>query len=420
MRILQVEDFSCIQQANIEIDRLTVIIGPQASGKSVLAKLCFFANDVSQSQQNSLLRSESYEKFTQSIKSRFVEWFPIEAWGSKKFKITYSAGHYSLSLVRKSYKNKVADDFRIKFSEEFKATYEELLAQVSKRESKISDPEVRDELERDWRLRELISNSYKKLQGKDAVEFQAFVPAGRSFFTSIGKAIAVFEQSRALDPLILRFGRLFTLYKDRQRRYFNENSSDREVRKSIEAIMGGLLGGQLQKDGDREYVLTPDGRKVPLTALSSGQQELLPIVTFLPWFSGTRGASLCYIEEPEAHLFPETQSHLVQALVTIAGGSSLVMTTHSPYVLTKINNLLKAGSLSRRLSEPLRKELEALIPRRAWLNARHVRAYAIRDGVLCPLIGKDGFVDGDYLDEISSDLSREFSSMLELEGRHAQ
>lgn len=420
MRTLEVEDFSCIQQATLEIDRLTVIIGPQASGKSVLAKLCFFANDIGQAQQNSLTRGESYEKFTQSIKARFVEWFPIEAWGNKKYKINYSAGAYSLSLVRKSYKSKVADDFRIKFSDEFKANYEELLAQVSKRKSQSPDPEVRDELERDWRLRELISTSYRKLQGKDATEFQAFVPAGRSFFTSIGKAIAVFEQSRALDPLILRFGRLFTAYKDRQRRFYNENTSDRESRKSIEEIMGGLLGGELQKDGDREYLLTTDGRKIPLTALSSGQQELLPIVTFLPWFSGIRSASLCYIEEPEAHLFPETQSHLVQALVTIAGVSSLVMTTHSPYVLTKINNLLKAGSLSRRLSDPLKKELEALIPRRAWLSARHVRAYAIQSGVLQPLLGKDGFVDGDYLDEISSALNHEFSSMLELEERHAQ
>ena len=419
MRTLQVEHFSCIQQAILEIDRVTVIIGPQASGKSVLAKLCFFANDVGQSLLNSLTRGENYEKFTQSIKARFVEWFPIEAWGNEKFKIHYSAGAYSLSLVRKSYNNKVADDFRIKFSDEFKAIYEELLGQVSKRTSQTPDPEVRDELERDWRFREIITTAYRKLQGKDAVEFQAFVPAGRSFFTSIGKAIAVFEQSRALDPLILRFGRLFTLYKDRPRRYFNENTSDREIRKSIEAVMESLLGGQLQKDGEREFVLTPDGRKVPLTALSSGQQELLPIITFLPWFSGSRSGSLCYIEEPEAHLFPETQSQLVQALVTVAGSSSLVLTTHSPYVLTKINNLLKAGSLSRRLSESLKKELEALIPKRAWLTARHVRAYAIKAGVLQPLLGKDGFVDGDYLDEISSALSNEFSSMLELEEKSA-
>jgi len=161
------------------------------------------------------------------------------------------------------------------------------------------------------------------------------------------------------------------------------------------------------------------GRKIPLSALSSGQQELLPIVTVLPWFSGGKNGSLCYIEEPEAHLFPSTQSLLVQALVIAAHSTSLVITTHSPYVITKINNLLKAGSLGRKQNENLRKQLEAQIPRRAWLTPKTVRAYAMKDGVLTSILADDGLIDADYLDSISSDLSCEFSSLLEIEEQYA-
>lgn len=419
MRTLQVENFSCIKSAIVEIDRLTLIIGPQASGKSVLGKLSFFAIDVGLTQHVSIVRGDNFEKFIQTVKQRFVEWFPVEAWGPNKFKIRFSAGDYSVTATRKSYKGVSSDDFRLQFSDAFQANYEELAEKIDKRSARNSQSEVSEELERDWQLQDAIRTAHKKLQGRDAVDFQAFVPAGRSFFTSIGKAIAAFEQGRVLDPLILRFGRLYTAYKDRQRRYYNEPTQEREARKAVETILSSLLGGTLQRDGDREYLYTPDGRKVPLSALSSGQQELLPIITFLPWFSGARTASLCYIEEPEAHLFPATQSRLVQGLVMIASSSSLVMTTHSPYVLTKVNNLLKAGSLGKKLSEPLRKELEAVIPRRAWLTARGVRAYAIKDGTLLSILGRDGLIDGEYLDEISSELAHEFSSLLDLEERNA-
>ena len=418
MRTLQVENFSCIIAATLEIDRLTLIIGPQASGKSVLGKLSFFAIDVGLTQHVSIVRGDNFEKFVQTVKQRFVEWFPIEAWGPNKFKIRFSAGDYAITATRKSYKGASSDDFRLQFSDAFQANYEELADKIDKRSTRNNQSEVSEELERDWQLQDAIRTAHKKLQGRDAVDFQAFVPAGRSFFTSIGKAIAAFEQGRVLDPLILRFGRLYTAYKDRQRRYYNEPTQEREARKTVETILSSLLGGTLQRDGDREYLLTTDGRKVPLSALSSGQQELLPIITFLPWFSGARTASLCYIEEPEAHLFPTTQSRLVQGLVMIASSSSLVMTTHSPYVLTKVNNLLKAGSLGKKLSEPLRRELEAVIPRRAWLTARGVRAYAIKDGTLLSILGRDGLIDGEYLDEISSELADEFSSLLDLEERN--
>lgn len=41
---LHVRDFGPIQSCDIEVQRLTVLTGPQASGKSTLAKLIYFFN----------------------------------------------------------------------------------------------------------------------------------------------------------------------------------------------------------------------------------------------------------------------------------------------------------------------------------------------------------------------------------------
>lgn len=419
MRILNVTDFSCIQKASLELGQLTLIIGPQASGKSVLCKLSYFLFDCAQLQTTSIIKKENFEKFTASLKERFIEWFPIEAWGSKRFQIELVAGDYSIRLARTTYSGKVSNNFRVKFSEAFKNQYELLLHDVQKASQKADAARIRRPLDFDWELSESISKSLKQLMAKDHVAYQAFVPAGRSFFTSIGKAIAVFEQGKVLDPLIIRFGRLYTALKDQDHFFYDEKSVDAVSRKALEKALSELLGGSIEKDGEKEFVRAHDGRKIPLTALSSGQQELLPLILFLPWLNRIKQDRLCYVEEPEAHLFPTAQSQLIESLVVSSNSSSLnaslVLTTHSPYVLTKVNNLLKAGSISKRLSEDNRKKLETFITRRAWLLARNLRAYAIKEGTLFSILEKDGLINSDYLDEVSGDLGKEFNRLLELE-----
>ncbi len=417
MRVLTVKNFSCIKSASLELERVTLIIGPQASGKSLLSKLAFFLMDCLHGQYASLSRRESFEKFSAGVKNRFLEWFPTQAWGDEKFHIELVAGDYSVSLTRKSWKSQQKDDFRLKFSPEFKQQYETLLADIVKVALRSDEDTLSSSIDHDWRFRETFDKAMESLLGKDAIAFQAFIPAGRSFFTSIGKAIAAFEQGRVLDPLILRFGRMFTAYKSRPLRLSTKTPDLR----ATQAIFRVLLGGQLKTDGDLEFVEMEDGRRVPLSAMSSGQQEVLPLVTVLPWLFSGKSAKLCYIEEPEAHLFPVSQGKLVEALVIAAnaGPTNLVMTTHSPYVVTKLNNLLKAGAVAKKLDEAGRKRLDQLLTRRAWLPAKGVRAYALDDGVLHSILDEDGLINGEYLDSASNVLSDEFSALLDLEDKNA-
>lgn len=419
MKTLVVTDFSCIQKASLELSQLTLIIGPQASGKSVLCKLAYFLFDCAQLQHKNITKKESFERFVRDLKERFIEWFPPSAWGNKRFKIELVAGDYSVLLARKTYGGKVSDDFRVKFSEAFHIQYESLLKVFQDTAQKEKGPNLRNIWEFDWELRQSIAKSLKHLMKKDSVGYQAFVPAGRSFFTSIGKAIAAFEQGRVLDPLILQFGRMYTSLREQELFFREEKATEIALRKSIEKSMAELLGGVVERDGETDYVRAHDGRKIPLSALSSGQQELLPLIAFMPLLYRGGTDRQCYIEEPEAHLFPAAQSRLIESLVVASSsttvGAGLVLTTHSPYVLTKVNNLLKAGAISKRMDEIQRKELEKVIPRRAWLQAQNVRAYAIHEGRLLNIMESDGLISADYLDEVSGDLSREFGYLLNME-----
>ena len=113
-----------------------------------------------------------------------------------------------------------------------------------------------------------------------------------------------------------------------------------------------------------------------------------------------------YIEEPEQNLFPESQTALIfdliksikQAETKTQYPSYLVMTTHSPYVLTTLNQLLAAA----KALDVNRDETLKIIDEENILPHSYYSAYYINDGELTDLIDDEiGLIKGEYLDEVS-------------------
>lgn len=418
MKRLRVSNFSCIKHADINIDRLTVIIGPQASGKSILCKLVYFFTDMILIQRECLRERESFDSYKEQIRTKFDEWFPCSAWGDGKFDISFEMGGFQIRLLRKGYAGSPLDGFRLTVSEQAEFTYKSALARINA--SYLKSQESEEGFHMFWSGDEIVRAHLRELMGGDTVLTQLFIPAGRSFFTSIGKAMAFFEQGRMLDPIILRFGRAYAGIKEEKntplRRLPDQGKSSMD---SAARRMAKIFGGKLKVERDREYVIADDGRHVPLMALSSGQQELLPLLIVLPWVSArTKASRLLYIEEPEAHLFPEAQSQLVEVfseIINRASLTSLILTTHSPYVLSKINNLLKAGLLYEELGEGYKPAIERIVSQSHWLRPDSISAYAIVDGVVENIMDKSGLIDADYLDSVSGSISKEFMGLLEVE-----
>lgn len=418
---LTVQDFSCIADADLEFGRFNVLIGPQASGKSVLSKLAYFFIELLSDQYDSILEQKSYEHFTEEIKTRFSDWFPVPAWGKKKFKIHFELGDYKMKLTRTSYDESIKNNLRFWASPLVKEHYKrtvELAKEFRQKSSKRSQAPYL-EYELNWQIQQAATRLLQKDLGDDFVFYQTFVPAGRSFFTTLGRAFMAFDQGRALDPITVRFGRLYSSFHDESRFL---NRGNRTVR--VDRELAALLGGTITWEGDRPCLLSDDGRTVPFGALSSGQQELLPLIIAigalrnLPTPKSEPRQHMLYIEEPEAHLFPSAQSRLVQGLAALVGGTQqrrLLITSHSPYVLSKVNNLIKAGSLEQSLPADRQPKLDAIIPKSFRIKPGAARAYAIVDGTLKPLLDEDGLIAADYLDSISNDIGQEFSSLLGLE-----
>ena len=389
---------------------MTIIIGPQASGKSVLCKLSYFFQSLVGDQLRSASERLSYALFKESTRKKFLRWFPLESWGERKFEISFSAGDFQARITRTEYKGKLGNAFRIHLSEPFQTLYETSLEKAEKIAASRKGSEI-DSIIPIWEVREAVQKLQMNMLGSDYLDGQLFIPAGRSFFTNIGRAIAVFEQSSTLDPLTIMFGRFFRSHLDSLSR-----SRQTEMSPSLSRAFLEMLGGELRGPRDEEHISMKDGRKIPLSLLSSGQQELLPLLSMLPDRNSSRFRQLLYIEEPEAHLFPSAQSKLVELLANIVNSSkdktSLVITTHSPYVLAKFNNLILAGSLIRNRS---REQVGKVISPEHWITKGKLCAYAICDGRLRRITDPDGLINAEYLDDISGAIAEEFDQLLELE-----
>jgi hypothetical protein len=96
---------------------------------------------------------------------------------------------------------------------------------------------------------------------------------------------------------------------------------------------------------------------------------------------------------------------------------SWVITTHSPYILTAFNDLIKAGNIAAQRPDKVA-EIEKIVPSKYWIKPGDFAAYAFdgKDGVLHSIMDDETkMINGDTLDDISEKISEEFGQLLEIQ-----
>ncbi len=128
------------------------------------------------------------------------------------------------------------------------------------------------------------------------------------------------------------------------------------------------------------------------------------------------------VEEPELNLFPGSQWEMLKSLLKFNNlnyGNKLIMTTHSPYIINYLSVVIQAGYLKDiPKSKTLDNKLNNIVPVESIVNADNVTIYQFDEisGSISKLEKYEGIPsDKNYLNESLVEGNYLFDSLLEIE-----
>lgn len=387
---MSVKNFSILSDVKVTFEKFNVIIGPQSSGKSLIIKLYHFMTAEFTNAFVYVLREKGeWNDFVARLEKLFCELFPPKLWGGKRFNITLKFNGMKFSIHGEK-------KVKFIFDKELELCFGEIKTEIERfeknqKEEKNTSPFIWD-FSFSIAVQEFLQrNSVFQKWSKNAI----FIPAGRSFFSMLKNNVFTFiSENVGIDPYVKRFGRVLEGYKERK---IVENSE------KSKQMWQSLLKGAYKIEKGEEFIVR-NGVKIPLMNTSSGQQEILPILLVLNRERNLKNR-LFFIEEPEAHIFPESQKELMDYFAqhfsqNYKDGSSYVITTHSPYILSALNvEIMRAMVKNKKVS----------------YDAQDFAAYYVDEGKVVSIVDKRScLVQPDAIDSVSDKISSEFYEMMDL------
>ena len=172
------------------------------------------------------------------------------------------------------------------------------------------------------------------------------------------------------------------------------------------------------KEGNGFFKKSPADNLLRMTSAASGYQSAIPIELIIKHYHDKKKKSKTFIiEEPELNLFPETQMNLVNFLVSEINSthSSLVLPTHSPYILTSLNNCMLAYEVGNKPGN--NDKVGKILEEKYWMNPDDVSAYRLKsDGTTENIVDREeGLIKAEMIDGVSGILNEKFEELLNLE-----
>jgi ABC-type lipoprotein export system ATPase subunit len=457
MSKLQVRQFWAVREVEIEFDQILLLIGEQASGKSTLAKLIYFFRSLHQELLEMLFNvqdlalssddpaGEISREYWGRIRRKFYQFF-----GSTRhlppFDIVYSYTSQTNSSIRLW----LDDDKKLRIHSGFQRTL--FSPHLCKLLSELNKNAARKNLEEEANFRRIwtdIENFVSQFFGveKVSMDFKGhYFPAGRvaavnysdvfklAFASLLGGELRLLKERNTDDEIVnlspsvdLYLMSEFLEHTERiKARFKNTGFTDlptngfatahvenHHLLQLVQERIRLILKGDYRHDQRGEKIFYAKDRYVDLNDASSGQQEVIRILQDLYLVFLEKESTFRVIEEPEAHLYPMTQKYLLELLAIVMNytNSQIIITTHSPYILSVLNNLLYATRVTK-LNPNAYAEVAQTIPMACWLKADSFHAYALKDGYCHSIVDREtGLIDQNFLDEISEVLGEEFDTL---------
>ena len=411
MARIEIKNIGPIKEANFNLNKVNVFMGPQSSGKSTIAKIISFCTWLDKKYARdgffSVLKDENSDtpNYIEELKT-----------------------YYRLTNGYFSDKSSIAfDGEEIAFSYNCDFISEEI-------------PTTIIHLNNEFKL----GLKTGKRRPSDKV---IYIPSERNFVSAIYNLNEYLRDRDLIQDFVNN-------WYEAKRKY----SKEHKLR-----ILD--LGVQYHNEGEDIDKLTLDnGQELTLQIASSGLQAVTPLITLFDYIArgiytdsrpmsvserdkmirqynemvkqiredGTKintndlqtlfdlivsrnyNQSQFIIEEPEQNLFPTTQRDLIYYMLKILNESKqnhrLTFTTHSPYILYALNNCMMGYLVKNKM--PIEEQNE-LLSKESWINPENISIYQIKEGGIEPIKDEQTKVVGEhYFNEVMGAIMDEYYEML--------
>lgn len=457
MKKIIVEHFGPIHHCELEMKNFMIFTGPQASGKSTIAKLIFFFKNIGALMMEEIRKNIlgifpantedkeqnafSEEYFKRILLSRFQQVFGEISHQNAKMKlVAYYSKNSSIKICvsQKDGEN----DLDIRLSKGLLNFIEKVSKKIKECDvnswelGKKPNPDEKDEYsiyQYRLRVREVIREEGLHLIEREIQEFFSegrdivYIPAGRSIMTLLSTQWDYLystmddRQKRNFDyctrnylERILKLKPAFGKTIDFLIKTEKSEEGDTEILYLAKKMMEEILQGEYQYLNGEERLKITREQSVKINFASSGQQEALWILNMIFDALLLDKKSLFIIEEPESNLFPNAQK-LVAEFISLAqnkGKNQILITTHSPYILGTVNNLLYARKIEEKVEQG---KLDEIISVHQRIDFNNFSAYFMKNGEPEDCTDREFHsIRNEVIDAASEDINRDFEKMLDL------
>lgn len=390
MKHLAIRHFGPIKEADMDLRRVNIIIGPQSSGKSTILKIAcfcdwmerqieltqnpdkycdsnfFIENLIGFHKLEGYLQQETYIRYendavsfdySEKNKKCTFKWNEAKRWKYKRTKIAYIPAERNLvAAIPNWYQVNMNKDNILDFMKEWEFARKAFL-----KGEQILDLPVKYEY-----------NAYN--QG-DRIKLEN----GKELDLTVASS-----GLQALTPLYVMLRYLTSEYYKEAHTNVEQDMLRQNLHEVVAKECAGLTKGEQQNIIDT--ILTPHHTDL-------------------------------FVEEPEAHIFPSTQKSFVYSLVEMLNGNvqhTCFLATHSPYILTAFNNIILAGE-TMAMSKEKADKVSVIMPKRQTLCYDEVAAFEMSNGRNHSIMDEDfRLISADAIDAASQEISNDFDYLLNI------